>query len=108
MTNIIERFEPFKQEFNPKYLRHTILKMDINQLKKLNRYLTGDEMEHNPENYKTIQDYLDNPIIFLTELCFNEYQTGSRFLIEYDNIWEHRFNYQEIVEKISQEKYQDK
>lgn len=100
MKSLIDRFEPTKQEFSPKKLRKYILSMDMEQLKKLNKYITGDEMEHNPEHYQTREDYLDNPIIYLTELCFDQPQIGSRFLIEYDNIWEHRFDYQDQIERI--------
>lgn len=100
MKSIIDRFEPFTQEFAPKKLRKIILNMNTEQLKKLNRYLVGDEIENNPQNYQTKEDYLDNPIIYLSELCHDEPFSGSRFCIDFENIWNDRFDYTDQINMI--------
>ncbi len=104
MNDNIKSFVPFKQEFNPVKLYEIIESFNRDQLIELNVFVTGDEIKDNPEHYIRRQDFLNNPICFLKELCQDEYQSGQKFFLEYDNIWEHRFKYQEIIERIKNER----
>jgi hypothetical protein len=104
MNEYIKSFVPFKQEFNPVKLYEVINTFNQDQLIELNEYLTGDEMKDNPELYQTRDDFLDNPIVYLSELCQEERKVGHRFMIEYDNIWEERFSFVDEVERIQDER----
>jgi hypothetical protein len=112
MNNKIKDFGSFEQGFNPVELSEIInKKFNDRQLVELNIYLTGgDSLEVGIEDIDdtmTVRDtLLFYPNEYLYGLCCNdstEYPNvghGGTFDYEWDNIWEHRFEFSDTIHDI--------
>lgn len=106
LEQLINGFEPFKQEFDPKDLYNKINSMNEDQLYKLNKYL-GDNIDVYLEEgeIKTLDDWKQDPLTYLYEITQNEEEhlgvgNGSTFDVNFDDIWETRFSFTDIVNDI--------
>jgi hypothetical protein len=104
---VINEFKPFKQEFDPKVLYNKINSMNEDQLYKLNKYVGGDNIDTYLEDgeIKTLDDWKQDPLTYLYEITQNEDEhlgigNGSTFNVIFDEIWEIRFEFTDIVNDI--------
>lgn len=97
MNDTIKNFVPFRQEFNPSELYTIIDSFNESQLVKLNEYLLGTGTE---EMYQGQLKFY--PFEYLTQLCYEEDSSDfPTFLdINYDDIWEERFKFTDLVKRI--------
>jgi hypothetical protein len=107
LEKLIDGFEPFKQEFNPKDLYNKINSMNEDQLYKLNKFVGGDNIDTYLDGgeIKNLDDWKQDPLTYLYEITQNEDDhlgigNGSTFDVNFDDIWETRFEFTDIVNNI--------
>lgn len=99
MNETIKNFEQLEQGFNPIKLYKIINRFNDEQLHKLNKYLFSRKVV----TYENDLKYY--PLGYLLELCKEE-DGETPFLLEinYDDIWEERFKFSDLIEQIRDRK----